>query len=186
MLSIPPATKQSPSPALIPCAASMIALSPEPQTLFSVRAHVSGGRPEKSAACLAGFWPNPADTTFPIMTSSISVSLIPPARLSASLMTIAPSFIAEYSRKVLPNFPMGIRTELTMMGVFSGDRNKSGQVSTIRARRNVIFEYDNDLLSLIQVIKFKVILQTIIFEILGLFLNSYRGGNRPAPCLDAC
>ena len=45
MFSIPPATKACPFPASIASAASMTAFNPEPQTLFTVSAGTSGGRP---------------------------------------------------------------------------------------------------------------------------------------------
>src|SRR5207247_7641435 len=48
---------------------SMTALSPDPQTLFTVTAPTRSGRPPPSAACLAGFWPSPAERTLPMTTS---------------------------------------------------------------------------------------------------------------------
>ena len=55
--SMPPAMTTSASPARISAAASMIALSPEPQTRLMVVALVVSGRPALSAAWRAGAWP---------------------------------------------------------------------------------------------------------------------------------
>ena len=57
---MPPATTISVSPSCTPCAAIMIAFKPEPQTLFTVTAETVSGKPPRSAACRAGFWPRPA------------------------------------------------------------------------------------------------------------------------------
>ena len=67
---MPPATTTSASPARISAAASMIALSPEPQTRLIVVALVPSGRPALRSACRAGAWPAPACRTWPIRTSS--------------------------------------------------------------------------------------------------------------------
>ncbi len=64
--SMPPATTRSASPALMAAAASMIALSPEPQTRLIVVAGVAGDRPPPSAAWRAGAWPAPAWSTWPM------------------------------------------------------------------------------------------------------------------------
>ena len=58
--SMPPATATSMSPVAMPCAASITAFSPEPQTLLIVSAATWSARPPLSAACRAGFWPMPA------------------------------------------------------------------------------------------------------------------------------
>ena len=63
--SMPPATAMSMSPSAMPCAASMTAFNPEPQTLLMVSAATSLLRPPPSAACRAGAWPTPADNTLP-------------------------------------------------------------------------------------------------------------------------
>src|SRR5690349_10758580 len=47
---MPPATSTSASPVAIPCAASITALSPEPQTLLIVRAATEGGSPARATA----------------------------------------------------------------------------------------------------------------------------------------
>ena len=63
-------TISSASPARIAWAASITALRPEPHTLLTVKAAMVSGRPALSAACRAGFWPTPACSTLPMMTSS--------------------------------------------------------------------------------------------------------------------
>ena len=75
--SIPPATATCRWPALIACAASMTALSPEPHTLLRVKAGVSLGIPARIMACRAGFWPWPACRTLPMMTSSTATASMP-------------------------------------------------------------------------------------------------------------
>ncbi len=90
MFSMPPATTTSASPTWIAWAASMTALSPEPQTLLTVIASTSQGIPARIAACLAGFWPLPQGSTWPMMTSS-TASFGTPARASAAVMTMLPS-----------------------------------------------------------------------------------------------
>ena len=94
MDSIPPTTKSSPSPARMLEAASMTAFNPDPQTLFNVKAPTETGNPALMAACRAGFWPKPAETTLPKITSSISAGSGIPARWTASLTTNEPSWVA--------------------------------------------------------------------------------------------
>ncbi len=91
---MPPATAISISSSRMPCAARATAFSPEPQTLLMVMAATRGFSPPRSAAWRAGFWPNPACTTLPIITSS-TVSGWMPARCTASATTRAPSSVAE-------------------------------------------------------------------------------------------
>src|SRR5438445_456259 len=55
MLSMPPATSSSASPAPIACAASMTAFSPEPHTLLTVKAAMRSGTPAVPA--VASHWP---------------------------------------------------------------------------------------------------------------------------------
>jgi hypothetical protein len=88
--------------------AIMTALSPEPQTLFMVVEGTVAGTPAKMAACLAGACPMPAETTFPISTSSILLTSIP-ALLIASLMTIAPSWEAVKLERLPKKAPLGVR-----------------------------------------------------------------------------
>src|SRR5262245_30884060 len=93
----------------MPCAASITALRPEPHTLLIVRAATLGGRPAWIAAWRAGACPSPAETTFPITTSSTS-SGATPARATASFTTIAPSWGAVKPLSVPRNLPVGTRT----------------------------------------------------------------------------
>ena len=70
------------------------AFRPEPQTLLMVMAATRGSRPPRSAAWRAGFWPSPAWTTLPMMTSSTCFGSTP-ARRTDSATTFAPSSGAE-------------------------------------------------------------------------------------------
>ena len=69
MLSIPPATTISASPARIAWAASITALRPEPQTLLIVTQPTWSGTPAPRLAWRAGACPCPAGSTQPISTS---------------------------------------------------------------------------------------------------------------------
>src|SRR4051812_28018321 len=110
---MPPATITSLSPVAMAWAASITALSPEPQTMLTVRAATRSGSPPRSAACRAGFWPRPAPTTLPMMHWSTCRESIP-ARRTASATTIAPSSGALKSLSAPRNLPVGVRTALTM------------------------------------------------------------------------
>ncbi len=113
MLSIPPATKISPSPTPIIAAASITVFRPEPQILFTVVAPTKGGMPALMAAWRAGAWPCPACTTLPISTSSIELGSIL-ARSTAALMATAPSSEAGTLDSVPWKRPMAVRTALTI------------------------------------------------------------------------
>ena len=126
---MPPATTHCSSPALIAWAASMTALSPEPQTLFTVIAGIVPGRPAWIAAWRAGAWPTPPWSTFPMITSSTSVASMP-ARRTASRITRAPSFGADSGASPPRYLPMGVRTALRMTGaVSSRDMRSQGHGS---------------------------------------------------------
>ena len=107
MFSIPPATTSSLSPALIDCAASITPLSPDPQTLLTVNAPTLTGIPAKMADCRAGFCPNPAETTLPIITSSTCFDWTL-ALFTDSPIAMAPSLGAGIPTRLLPNFPMAV------------------------------------------------------------------------------
>ena len=112
---MPPATATSASPARISAAASMIALSPEPQTRLMVVAEVPSGRPALSSAWRAGACPTPACRTWPIRTSSIwAVAGSRPARSTAARMATPPSSVAGTVLSAPPNLPIGVRAALTM------------------------------------------------------------------------
>jgi hypothetical protein len=78
----------------MPWSANITAFKPDPHILFIVRHSTLFGKPERSAACLAGAWPIPADKTFPKITSS-TVSLSKPIFLTIPLITKEPSSGAE-------------------------------------------------------------------------------------------
>src|SRR5688572_12796884 len=124
---MPPATTRSASPALIACAASITALSPEPQTLFTVTGGIDGGSPAWSAAWRAGFCPTPAWSTFPRITSSTDAGSAF-ARASASRTTMAPSFGAASVASDPWNFPMGVRhaERRNTSGMAAGSRGRTG------------------------------------------------------------
>ena len=71
MLSMPPATMSSASPARMADAPIITAFRPEPHTLLMVVALTPSGRPAFSAAWRAGAWPAPAWSTWPMIASSI-------------------------------------------------------------------------------------------------------------------
>src|SRR5215468_2887466 len=91
----------------------MTALSPDPQTLFTVSAATVSGRPPRSAACRAGFWPSPALTTLPMMHSSTACGSTL-ARRTASPTASAPSWVAVNDFSAPRNLPVGVRTAETM------------------------------------------------------------------------
>ena len=91
----------------------------EPQTWFTPQAGVSTGSPAAIEAWRAGFWPWPAVSTWPRMTSETSPGCIP-ARSGAAFMTTLPSSCAgRLAREPLKD-PTGVRAALAMtMVVFS-------------------------------------------------------------------
>ena len=117
----PPATIACASPALIAWAASMTALSPEPQTLLTVTAEIVAGTPAASIAWRAGAWPTPPCTTFPMMTS-FRASGATPARSMAARMATAPSCGADKELNAPRNRPTGVRAAERMTGVRSAGR----------------------------------------------------------------
>jgi hypothetical protein len=125
MLSCPPATTTSASPARIACAASMTAFKPDPHTLFTVNEGTVFGIPAAIAACRAGFCPIPAVSTLPITTSS-TASGGTPARRSASAIARAPRAGAVNGLRVPWNRPIGVRTALAMTTSFKGGSVRQG------------------------------------------------------------
>jgi len=117
--SWPPATTTSESPFAIACAPSIAALRPEPHTLLIVIEGIISGRPARIAAWRAGFWPTPAVSTWPMITSE-TCSGARPARSSALRITIAPSSAAGILARLPPNLPMGVRAA-PMMTISSMD-----------------------------------------------------------------
>ena len=72
MLSWPPATTMVASPVWICWAPSATARRPEPQTWLMPQAGASIGMPAAIDAWRAGFWPWPAVSTWPRITSETS------------------------------------------------------------------------------------------------------------------
>ena len=108
MLSMPPATMTSASPARMADAPIITAFSPEPQTLLMVVALTPSGSPALSAACRAGAWPAPAWSTWPMIASSMRSGAIP-ARSTAARMAMAPRSVAGVVESPPPNLPIGVR-----------------------------------------------------------------------------
>src|SRR2546426_5397855 len=117
MAPMPPATTHCSSPALIAWAASITALSPEPQTLLIVSEGIVPGRPAWIAAWRAGAWPSPPWSTLPRMTSSTRAASTP-ARRTASLITSAPRRGAGIGASPPRYLPTGVRQadRITGMG----------------------------------------------------------------------
>ena len=117
MFSVPPATTISASPARIDCIASWTALSPEPQTLLTVKDGTSIGIPAWTLTWRATFCPKPACSTFPKINSSTRSAEIF-ARLIASLTTAVPSSTAETDFRLPPKLPMAVLTAETITTSF--------------------------------------------------------------------
>src|SRR5437764_13446722 len=98
----------------------MIAFNPEPHTLFTVTADTVLGRPPCKAAWRAGFWPNPAWMTQPMITSSTSAGFTP-ARFTDSRTTIAPRSVALKLFSAPRNFPTGVRAALIITACLIDD-----------------------------------------------------------------
>ncbi len=117
MFSIPPATTISASPKAIAWAPCITAFIPEAQTLFIVVQGTVFGIPAKMAACLAGAWPVPACTTFPISTSFTKLG----SRFilfNAPSMAMAPNFGAGTVDNPPIKLPMGVLTAETITTSF--------------------------------------------------------------------
>ena len=114
MISMPPATTTSASPARISAAASMIALRPEPQTRLIVVALVvvRQARPEGRLAGgrLAG-----AGLEDLAHEDLVDRACRPgrPARSTAARIATPPSSTAGTSASAPPNLPIGVRAALT-------------------------------------------------------------------------
>ena len=113
MLSMPPATTISASPALIRSAPRLTALRAEPQTLLMLSAGTWGGNPALKAACRAGICPSPAGTTVPMMTWPTR-SCGARERFTTSRMTAAPRSIADIAANAPPSFPKGVLAPAVM------------------------------------------------------------------------
>ena len=101
--------------------------------MFTVNAGTSSPSPARHAICRAGFGPTPAGRAFPKITSSTchgqlrlfrrapdspgvrsAGSVSPNACSSAARTAITPKSGAVNSINTPPNFPIGVRTALTM------------------------------------------------------------------------
>src|SRR5659263_295849 len=109
--SIPPAATTSNSSVATDWAASMTAFNPEPHILLIVSAPADAGRPAYIPAWRAGACLTPADSTFPMITCSISSFRTPP-REAASAMTTAPSLGAVMSASAPMKLPIAVRARL--------------------------------------------------------------------------
>jgi len=120
MFSWPPAITISASPSRIACAASITAFSPEPQTLLMVIAGTPWPSPPLITAWRAGFWPVPACSTWPRITSLIC-SPCSLERSSSARSTVAPSSDAGIFARLPPKRPTAVRAAATMtMSVVMG------------------------------------------------------------------
>jgi hypothetical protein len=91
MLSSPPATSRSLSPAMMRCAAIAMVCSPLEQKRLMVAAATDTGSPARSTAWRAMLWPvAPSGLAQPISTSSIAAGSTP-ARSTAALIARPPS-----------------------------------------------------------------------------------------------
>jgi hypothetical protein len=90
----------------------MTAIKPDEQTLLTVIAFTLGGRPAFKADCLAGFWPIPACTTQPMITSSTSNCT--PVLCTAAFIAAAPSSGAGTEESEPHNDPIGVRAAPTI------------------------------------------------------------------------
>src|SRR5512134_551367 len=113
MFSWPPAITTSESPLATDCAASITAFRPEPHTLLMVMAGIMSGRPALIAAWRAGFWPTPAVSTCPRITSD-TWSGLSPERSRSLRMMCAPRSAAGVRASVPPNLPMALRAAPAM------------------------------------------------------------------------
>src|SRR6266581_6699721 len=114
MLSTPPATKTSPSPALIARAAALTAARPEEQSRLNVTPATETGRPASSAAIRATLrLSSPAWFAQPRYTSSTSAGSTP-ARRTTSRTTSAARSSGRTSFNAPRWRPIGVRTASTI------------------------------------------------------------------------
>src|ERR1700676_2263626 len=117
IFSWPPAMTMSASPHLIACAARCVALSPLPHTLPIVMPGTLSGNPARMSACRAGFWPTPAVSTCPMITSEIC-SGCTLDRASSARMIWAPNSAAGTLPMAPLNLPTPDRTAAVMTTSF--------------------------------------------------------------------
>ncbi len=112
--SWPPATTTSASPERMSRAASMIAASPERQTLLMVTVGTCQPSPAAIEVWRAGFWPAPACSTWPKISASTSAAPTAPAppaesRSSAARTATAPRSTARNEARPPLILPCGVR-----------------------------------------------------------------------------
>ena len=112
---MPPATSRPAWPSSTYWAAVAMALSPDRQTLLTVRAGTVIGIPAPAAACLAVIWPCPAWRTWPMTTCS-TASGGTPARPRAARTALPPSSTADSPASTPPNRPMGVLAPAQITG----------------------------------------------------------------------
>ena len=112
---MPPATSRPAWPSSTYWAAVAMALSPDRQTLLTVRAGTVIGIPARAAACLAVIWPCPAWRTWPMTTCS-TASGGTPARPRAARTALPPSSTADSAASTPPNRPMGVLAPAQITG----------------------------------------------------------------------
>ena len=113
MFSMPPAMITSASPQRMAWAPRCRALRPEPQTLFRVRLGTAWGRPARIEAWRAGFWPLPAVSTWPRITSSTCAGSRPVCS-SRRRITAAPSSGAGMFASEPWKLPTAVRVAATI------------------------------------------------------------------------
>ncbi|ODN72620.1 hypothetical protein A6302_00113 [Methylobrevis pamukkalensis] len=113
MLSWPPATMIEASPLAICCMPRATARRPEPQSWLSPKAVASIGTPALIAAWRAGFWPWPATSTCPRITSSTSAASTPALSRTARITAAPRSWAATLAKAPLKE-PTAVRVAETM------------------------------------------------------------------------
>src|SRR6202789_3150003 len=108
MDSMPPAKMTLAEPARSWSQASITARIAEPHILLTVVLGTLDGIPAPKAAWRAGAWPIPAESTQPMMTSSISATATPESA-SAALIATAPNCGAVTVAKAPWKAPTGVR-----------------------------------------------------------------------------
>ena len=111
MLSTPPATISSASPALIARAALPTASIPEPHRRLNVTPGTSGGRPARSPAIRATFrLSSPAWFVHPYITSSTPPQSTEGFRFTSSMIGVAARSSVRTADRQPAYLPIGVRT----------------------------------------------------------------------------
>lgn len=115
MDSMPPASMISLTPSCRDWVAKVMAFMPEAQTLLMVVASVVSGHPAPRATCLAGAWPNPAERTLPINTSSMSLGERPDRSMAARAATVPRAGVVALAKEPRKD-PTGVRADQRVRG----------------------------------------------------------------------